>query len=134
MSANEIQIGGDHYKTQAIQPWDFIALNNLGYLEGCVVKYVSRHAKKGGIEDLNKAKHYLDKLIELNAEPPQEPRMSVGLTVPTGVFGATTKSGHSLEAVQAAIDSLTKPRSAVMKKAPARRGRPPGVKNKRSVK
>lgn len=125
MSANEIQIGGDHYKTQAIQPWDFIALNNLGYLEGCVVKYVSRHAKKGGIEDLNKAKHYLDKLIELNAEP----RMSVGLTVPTGVFGAT----RSIEAVNKALDAL-KVKPVAPKKTPARRGRPPGVKNKRSVK
>jgi hypothetical protein len=123
MSANEIQIGGDHYKTQAIQPWDFIALNNLGYLEGCVVKYVSRHAKKGGIEDLNKAKHYLEKLIELNAEPPQEPRMSVGLTDMTGVFGLASKT-----------TPLSTRVSEPAKKAPAHRGRPPGVKNKRSVK
>jgi hypothetical protein len=123
MSANEIQIGGDHYKTQAIQPWDFIALNNLGYLEGCVVKYVSRHSKKGGIEDLNKAKHYLEKLIELNSEPPQEPRMSVGLTDPTGVFGLASKA-----------TPLSTRVSEPAKKAPARRGRPPGVKNKRSVK
>lgn len=60
---NEKQVGGDHYKT-AIQPWDYIIANNLGYLEGNVIKYVSRHAKKNGVQDLEKAKHYLEKLIE----------------------------------------------------------------------
>lgn len=60
---NEKQVGGDHYKI-AIQPWDYIIANNLGYLEGNVIKYVSRHAKKNGVQDLEKAKHYLEKLIE----------------------------------------------------------------------
>jgi hypothetical protein len=63
-TANEIQVGGDHYK-KAIQPWDFIAANGLGYFEGNIVKYVSRWQDKGGINDLRKAKHYLEKLIEL---------------------------------------------------------------------
>lgn len=67
MSANEVQVGGEHYRTKPIQPWDFITQNGLGYLEGCIVKYVSRHRQKGGIEDLKKAKHYLDKLIELES-------------------------------------------------------------------
>jgi|GEM_PF-1490271 len=62
---NDIQIGGNHYKDTAIQPWDFIISNGLGYLEGNIVKYVSRYPKKGGLEDLRKAKHYLDKLIEV---------------------------------------------------------------------
>lgn len=64
-TANEIQIGGDHYKEKTIQPWDFIAANQLGYFEGNIVKYVSRWQNKGGINDLKKARHYLDKLIEL---------------------------------------------------------------------
>lgn len=64
MSANEEQIGGNHYRDQAIQPWDYIASNGLGYFEGNIVKYVSRWKQKGGIEDLRKARHYLDKLIE----------------------------------------------------------------------
>ena len=64
MSANDRQCGGDHYKNAPIQPWDFIARNGLGYLEGCVVKYVSRHTMKGGKQDLEKAAHYLQKLIE----------------------------------------------------------------------
>lgn len=65
MQANEIQVGGDHYKQKGVQPWDYIIANNLGYLEGNVVKYVTRHKDKGGIQDLEKARHYLDKLIEV---------------------------------------------------------------------
>jgi len=64
-TANETQIGGDHYKAKSIQPWDFIAANQIGYFEGNIVKYVSRWRNKGGINDLKKARHYLDKLIEL---------------------------------------------------------------------
>ena len=62
--ANARQVGGDHYQSKPIQPWDFILANGLGFLEGCVVKYVTRWRHKGGIEDLKKARHYLDKLIE----------------------------------------------------------------------
>jgi hypothetical protein len=61
--ANAVQVGGDHYKTE-IQPWDFIIENDLGYLEGNIIKYVSRYKKKGGMADLLKAQHYLQKLIE----------------------------------------------------------------------
>lgn len=64
MSANTRQTGGSHYQTE-IQPWDFIIANNLGWCEGNVVKYVSRHKNKNGIEDLRKAQHYLEKLIEV---------------------------------------------------------------------
>ena len=65
-AANARQVGGAHYKDKAIQPWDFIASNKLGYLEGNIIKYVSRWQDKGGIDDLRKARHYLDKLIEVN--------------------------------------------------------------------
>ena len=65
MSANEIQVGGDHYKLKTIQPWDFIAANNLGFFEGNIVKYITRWRDKAGVDDLRKAKHYLEKLIEL---------------------------------------------------------------------
>lgn len=66
MTANDVQVGGSHYKGKSIQPWDYIAANNLGYFEGNIVKYVSRWKDKGGVDDLKKARHYLDKLIELN--------------------------------------------------------------------
>jgi len=63
-SANDVQVAGNHYKDKAIQPWDYIVANNLGYLEGNIIKYVSRWRDKGGVDDLLKARHYLDKLIE----------------------------------------------------------------------
>jgi hypothetical protein len=66
MKANNKQVSGTHYKDKDIQPWDYIAANKLGYFEGNVVKYISRWTNKGGVEDLKKARHYLDKLIELN--------------------------------------------------------------------
>jgi hypothetical protein len=66
-TANAIQVGGGHYQTKAIQPWDYIVSNRLGYLEGNVVKYVSRWQDKGGRQDLEKARHYLDKLLEVTA-------------------------------------------------------------------
>lgn len=68
ISANNIQIDGTHYKDQVIQPWDYIARNNIGYLEGCAIKYLSRWKNKNGIIDLKKAKHYIDKLIEIENE------------------------------------------------------------------
>lgn len=63
--ANSVQVGGGHYKDLSIQPWDFIAANGLDYFQGNIVKYVTRFREKGGIQDLEKARHYLDKLIEL---------------------------------------------------------------------
>ncbi len=61
---NNRQIDGTHYKKHAIQPWDFIHRNGIGYLEGCAIKYLVRWRDKGGIADLQKAQHYIEKLIE----------------------------------------------------------------------
>jgi hypothetical protein len=63
-SALDVQVAGDHYKTK-IQPIQFIHANNLGFCEGNAIKYLCRHKKKNGIEDLKKAKHYIELLIEL---------------------------------------------------------------------
>lgn len=67
MSALDIQIGGSHYKDYVIQPVEFSTKNGLGFIEGSVVKYISRHNKKTGKgrQDLEKIKHYIDLLIEL---------------------------------------------------------------------
>ena len=62
--ANDTQIDGGHYKFRAIQPWDYIIANNIPYLEGNIIKYVTRWRDKGGKKDLEKARHYLDKLLE----------------------------------------------------------------------
>jgi len=53
-----------HYTSGKIEVWDFIIDQKLNYLEGNVIKYIARYRHKNGIEDLNKAKAYLDKLIE----------------------------------------------------------------------
>ena len=65
MSANDNQVAGDHYKGREIQPWDYIVSNKLGYLEGNVIKYITRYPSKGGLADVYKAKHYIEKLIEV---------------------------------------------------------------------
>ena len=65
MSALDNQVAGDHYKKMKIQPLEFIHANNIPFAEGCVIKYVSRWRDKGGIDDLEKAKHFLELLIEL---------------------------------------------------------------------
>jgi hypothetical protein len=61
-----MQVGGDHYMDRAIQPWDYIVSNDLGFLEGNIIKYVTRWNYKGGVDDLRKAQHYLAKLIEVS--------------------------------------------------------------------
>ena len=67
--ANSRQVGGSHYRQQAIQPWDFIISHTLGFLGGGnIIKYVSRFRQKGSLIDLEKARHYLDKLIEVEAK------------------------------------------------------------------
>lgn len=71
MKQNDIQIGGDHYKGYKIQTWDFIADHKMDFMEGNIVKYVDRWKHKDGLKDLMKARHYLDKLIELNTPEDQ---------------------------------------------------------------
>lgn len=63
MSVLDIQHGGNHYK-QGIQPIEYIQLNGLTYFEGNVIKYVTRHKQKNGLEDLKKAMHYLQMIME----------------------------------------------------------------------
>ena len=60
-----VQEGGNHYKGMKIQPVEFIHANDISYLEGNVIKYVCRHRNKNKIEDLKKARHYIDLLIEM---------------------------------------------------------------------
>lgn len=69
MSANDIQVGGDHYKQGGEEHWDRIwRLHGRGYFVGSITGYVERYHLKNGIEDLKKARHFLDKLIELEEE------------------------------------------------------------------
>ena len=63
-TALERQEGGDHYKTKQIQPVQYCMANGIGFMEGSVIKYVTRWRDKGGVQDLKKARHFLDFLIE----------------------------------------------------------------------
>ena len=80
MSALDTQIGGDHYKTMFIQPMEFSMANNMDACQHTIIKYVSRFREKGGIQDLEKAKHVIDMLIEFESK-----RSKTG-----DVFGFTT--------------------------------------------
>lgn len=69
MTADTTQVGGNHYATKTVQPWAAMEAwmtreQFSGYLRGNAIKYLARCDDKGGIEDLRKARHYLDKLIE----------------------------------------------------------------------
>ncbi len=64
-SALDVQVGGAHYKDRAIQPVEYIHANGLGFLEGCIVKRITRWREKNGFEDLQKIKHEVDLLIEM---------------------------------------------------------------------
>lgn len=64
VSATDRQVGGSHYKDMGIQPLDFIYANGLGFCEGNAIKYICRHRVKGGVQDIHKAIHYLELLLE----------------------------------------------------------------------
>ena len=64
MSALDRQHGGNHYKGFEIQPVEFCYKNNIPYIEATAIKYLCRWKEKGGVEDLEKAKHFIDILIE----------------------------------------------------------------------
>lgn len=74
---NKTQIGGNHYTSKSVQPWEAMQSwmsheEFTGFLRGNVIKYVARCNDKGGVEDLKKAQHYLDKLIEVMGAESQE--------------------------------------------------------------
>ena len=64
-NALNVQVGGGHYKNFGIQPVEYIHANNLSFLEGNVVKYITRHKAKNGIEDIKKVIHYCQLIMEL---------------------------------------------------------------------
>lgn len=72
MSALDTQAGGNHYKNLAIQPVEYIQANGLDYLQGNVVKYITRHKTKNGAEDIKKAIHYCQLILELEYAETQD--------------------------------------------------------------
>lgn len=69
MTANDRQVGGSHYKKEgAVEHWDIVDQWGLDYFQGQITKYVMRWRDKNGLQDLEKARHFLEKYIELEAE------------------------------------------------------------------
>ena len=64
MSAKDKQVAGEHYRTLKIQPVDYIEENGLRFSEGCAIKYITRHRFKNGAEDIRKAIHFLQLILE----------------------------------------------------------------------
>jgi hypothetical protein len=103
MSALDTQVGGAHYKELAIQPVEYIHKNNIPFIEGSVIKYVTRWRSKGGVDDLRKAKHFLDLLIEMetgaSAAPEAQPKAKtvrealIEARVPADEQGVFVKEG-----------------------------------------
>ena len=76
MSTYDKQVGGTHYIKYKMQPSEFVVENKLLYPEGTVIKYILRHQDKGGKEDLEKAKHFIDMIIERDYEEQKEKKES----------------------------------------------------------
>jgi hypothetical protein len=70
---NKEQVGGDHYKDMEIEPWEYAEANKLSFLQGNIVKYVSRYKSKGGLQDLKKARHCIDLLASIYSPDPDHP-------------------------------------------------------------
>ena len=64
-NALSTQVGGGHYLDFKIQPIEFIFRNHIPFIEGCCIKYLCRWREKGGVQDLEKVKHYIDLLLEM---------------------------------------------------------------------
>ena len=96
--ASEHQEGGEHYKLP-IQPFEFIYRNNIGFAEGNVIKYVCRWRKKNGIEDLKKAKHYIDLMIEQELKA-QHPLVAVDALDDAPELDGSLKAGEWLKGWQ----------------------------------
>ena len=89
MSALQQQINGKHYKELAIQPVEYIHANGIPYMEGNVIKYVTRWRSKGGLADLHKAKHYIELLIELEQKQAAPSMANNPSTFPTWSEGVS---------------------------------------------
>ena len=84
MTVYDKQIGGNHYTKYKMQPSKFVTENKLLYPEGCVLKYIVRHQDKGGKEDLLKAKHMIDMIIERDySDQPNIKPLPPGYTLTT---------------------------------------------------
>lgn len=94
MLDRERQVGGSHYRNYAIQPVEYIVANSIGYLAGNVIKYATRYKDKNGAEDIRKAIHYLELILEF--EYPATPVAKNEMKFPVGQNGASAQTGPAL--------------------------------------
>lgn len=107
--ANDKQVGGSHYQTGTLQHWDIVAIFGLDYYQGNVSKYLFRWRDKGGLEDLKKARHYLDKYIEIETM-----RQNGGL-----VYDVLTEALQRVEDLQAQAEQIASARAEALADAMA---------------
>ena len=94
--ANKRQVGGNHYQNQ-IQHWDWVFSNELDYFQGQITKYVARWRHKNGVEDLEKALHFLEKYIELQKEESAMADVTINVTGVSTNTTVDTSGGSSNE-------------------------------------
>jgi hypothetical protein len=100
MNAKEKQIGGEHYKTLAIQPMEYSVKNMLDPLQHTVIKYVTRHKAKGGRQDIEKAIHCLEMILEMQYNEDPVPKHE------TIVEGLDEETKYAIKALEIIIDNL----------------------------
>ena len=91
----EKQVGGNHYQTMKIQPAEFINKNKMLFAEGNAIKYICRHINKGGEQDLQKAKHYIDMIIERDyGDDAEKSKVFAGVSIKDPVDSDDTKVSY----------------------------------------
>ena len=118
MSALDKQVGGNHYKDFAIQPIEFIVKNNLGFIEGNVIKYICRWRKKNGLEDLEKAKHYVELLIYFAKEESNMKEYPDSMFNMRRIFYEESKEKAQREKVKSLKETSSQDGSKVLSKDP----------------
>ena len=89
------QVGGDHYSKMKIQPAEFINKNKMMFAEGNAIKYICRHINKGGEQDLQKAKHYIDMIIERDyGDDAEKSKVFAGVSIKDPVDSDDTKVSY----------------------------------------
>ena len=104
------QVGGNHYQNMKIQPAEFINKNKLPFAEGNAIKYICRHINKGGEQDLEKAKHYIDMIIDRDyGDDAEQSKTYSGLSISYGDEGLPQdKTEDEIPSISYTFDNETK--------------------------
>ncbi len=106
-NVNKTQVGGTHYKTEGLQHWDVVDTYDVCYLAGCATKYLTRFRRKNGLQDLQKAYHYVDKMIETRGKYAGRAEGDVPLPVLDTFFADNGINGPEREPIRLVLNWLT---------------------------